>query len=602
MNAEPDHFRHLAAELLPVIHADDELVAASKPSGIDTGRLDAAGSDGLRELLPLLRPDVALGEPVNRLSRFESGVVVFCGDAALRDRLRGLWNAGKVIQEYVLVARGRVRKRTLTISGAPSRSDRSRHADEDRRESAGAEHRDRGAGAREGKRAGAALALRDRRSSRERGRAAHRSAPTSSGAIQVEVVHRGEHRLVLRCRTTLRSTHALKAALRAAGLHPLGDTRGGERGMRDRPQRACLHLQRVSFTHPFTGRAMRFNSPLPAGFEETAEGREPLEALLHKALARRIEMLLDDTTDAWRVLTGDAEGVPGVVLEKYADLLVMHLLDGRNLPPRADRQHLARLCQKWLNVRSVYPKLAPRDRSNLPPEEAAVLAPLRPLLGPTLDGPIIVTERGLRFETHPLDPLAAGIYLDHRVHRQRVRELAEGKHVLNLFAYTCAFSVAAVAGGAALVDSVDQSKRALDWGKRNFALNGLPLAPHRFLCDEVFDYLARAARRESVYDLIILDPPTFARMKRGKTTFHVENDLPSLVAAAMRLLAHDGTMLVASNFRSLSHARFQALVRQGTAGRRVRLFPASPLPADFAPDPQHHKAVWVKSEAGDLSG
>lgn len=579
------------SDLLGMLYEDDTLLVVSKPSGLDTSRLRDVDSIGLTEVLERLYPQRAPVEPVNRLSRFESGIVVLCREPSLRDRLRASWNAGKVHQEYILVARGRMSRRSMLLAA----SDDSRDMNADPATSRAAPlgmTTFRGQGGRK------KPDIRMRNTVRHHGRARGRSTATSSkDTVLVELIHRGEHRLVLRCRTGLRSTHALKAALRAAGLHPLGDTRGGDRARRDRPERTCLHLQRVSFTHPVTGRSVRLTAPQPVGFEETAEGQEPFELLLRKALARRLELMLDDTTDAWRVFCGDAEGVPGITLEKYADVLVMHLLDGRNLPPRAVRQHIARCCRRELGLRSVYAKISPRDRSHLPPDELIALTPGRPLWGSPVEGPVFVTERGLRFETHPLDPLATGIYLDHREHRRRVRELAEGKRVLNLFAYTCAFSVAAAAGGAASVVSVDQSKKSLEWGKRNFALNGLPLTPHRFLNDEVFEYLARAARRGEAYDLIIVDPPTFARMKRGKGRFHVEKDLPGLVAAGLGVLAPGGMMLVASNYRSMTHARFQSLVRQGTTGARVRLLPASPLPADFAADPQHHKAVWVRTES-----
>ncbi|GMU38102.1 MAG: hypothetical protein AMXMBFR22_22930 [Phycisphaerae bacterium] len=447
----------------------------------------------------------------------------------------------------------------------------------------------------------------------------------SGTRIDIEALHVGERRSVVRCRTAMRSMHALKAGLRAAGLHPLGDTRGGTRGLRDRPERACIHLRRVVFEHPGTRRVLPLIAPDPPGFAEVADGAEPLERVFDKALARRIECLLDDTTDAFRVLSGDAEGLPGVNVDKFGDVMVIHLLDGRNTPNRATRVALARLLHRTFDVAAVYQKIAPKDRSHLLAEEAEALVTDRPLAGRPTDPIVRVQERGLCFETHPLDPLAVGIYLDHRENRARVRELAAGQRVLNLFAYTCGFSVAAAAGDAAEVVSVDQSRKALAWGKINFALNNLmptpdargaetaddavsvaegsqddavPASPVRyaFYPDEVFDFLRRADRRSRKFDLIILDPPTFARMKKPKREFHIEKDLPELVRESLPLLEKGGTLFVSTNYRAMSGAKLLELIRAGARSRKLRVLSSPSLPADFSPDPHHHKAVFLRAD------
>ncbi len=564
----------LVQHLAPILHEDAAVTAVSKPAGIDVGRLAGFDSAGLTELLPRIYPGAEFGEPVNRLSRFESGVLVFVRDEALRDRLRALWNAGKVKQEVEAVARGRMKRPSLVLTPTV--------AAEEAVES-------KPPAGKRGGRAGRPVAkVKARRP---------KAAPSMSpDATKVQQVHEGAHRVVVRCRTTAKSTHALKAVLRSAGLHVLGDTRGGSRGLRDRPERTCLHVRRVAITHPVSGKPVTFTAPPSEGFKEAADEREPLDRILSKALARRMECLLDDTTDAFRILTGDAEGVPGVNVDKYGDVLVMHLLDGRNVPNRAERVALARSLMRTYRAAAVYQKIDPKDRSTLSAHEAEMLVTDRPLAGREVEPVVVVRERGLKFETHPLDPLAVGLYLDHRENRARVRALARGKPVLNLFAYTCGFSVAAAAGGAECVVSVDQSKRALEWGKVNFGLNGLPVGPHAFYPDEVYEFLRRADRRERRFDLIILDPPTFARMKKPKRTFHVVEDLPDLIRATLPLLAPRGVMFVATNFRTLPAAKFIELVRKNRSGRKLRVLETPPLPADFAADPHHHKAVFLQAE------
>ena len=99
-----------------------------------------------------------------------------------------------------------------------------------------------------------------------------------------------------------------------------------------------------------------------------------------------------------------------------------------------------------------------------------------------------------------------GLFLDQRDNRRRIRAQARGKDVLNLFAYTCGFSVAAAAGGAASTVSVDLSPKALEWGRANFALSHLDPSDHQFIKSDAFDYLRRAARQGKRFDIIILDP------------------------------------------------------------------------------------------------
>jgi len=106
-----------------------------------------------------------------------------------------------------------------------------------------------------------------------------------------------------------------------------------------------------------------------------------------------------------------------------------------------------------------------------------------------------VLENGIRFLVRPHDGHSTGLFLEHRDNRKRVRRLAAGRNMLNAFAYTCGFSVAAALGGAAGTVSVDVSKKYLEWGKCNFAANELNLADHRFICSDIFDYYRRARRR-----------------------------------------------------------------------------------------------------------
>ncbi|MDR1444774.1 MAG: class I SAM-dependent methyltransferase [Treponema sp.] len=154
---------------------------------------------------------------------------------------------------------------------------------------------------------------------------------------------------------------------------------------------------------------------------------------------------------------------------------------------------------------------------------------------------LAVEEGGLRFLVNLSDYLDTGLFPDRRRLRALIREDAAGKRVLNLFAYTCAFSVYAAAGGAASVDSVDLSGGYLDWGRRNFALNGISAGrAFRFIRADALRFLENAAGKR--WDLIILDPPAFSNSKKMTGTLDTRRDHPGLIARCLGLLAPGGRL------------------------------------------------------------
>lgn len=144
------------------------------------------------------------------------------------------------------------------------------------------------------------------------------------------------------------------------------------------------------------------------------------------------------------------------------------------------------------------------------------------------------------------DYLDTGLFLDHRNMRKIIADNARGKAVLNLFAYTCTASVHAGLGGAKSVTSVDLSQNYLDWGKKNFSLNGLPeLANYQFIAEDVFEWIKQHTEK---YDLIFIDPPTFSNSKKFKGTFDVQRDHVALINRAMNRLNADGVLYFSNNF------------------------------------------------------
>ena len=158
----------------------------------------------------------------------------------------------------------------------------------------------------------------------------------------------------------------------------------------------------------------------------------------------------------------------------------------------------------------------------------------------------IVEEGGLKFIINLSDYLDTGLFLDHRITRQMVRDSSKGRRVLNLFCYTCSFSVYAMAGGASIVHSVDLSNTYLKWAERNIALNFGEQANHVVVHADVLLYLKEL--KPGSFDLIILDPPTFSNSKRMNDFLDIQRDYATLINNCMRLLSPYGELFFSTNY------------------------------------------------------
>jgi 23S rRNA (cytosine1962-C5)-methyltransferase len=202
----------------------------------------------------------------------------------------------------------------------------------------------------------------------------------------------------------------------------------------------------------------------------------------------------------------------------------------------------------------------------------------------------IVRERGLRYEIDFSGGYSVGLFVDQRENRSFVRKAAPVR-VLNCFAYTCSFSVAAAIGGARTV-SVDLSQKSLERGGQNFALNNLPVTAHQFIADDVFEVLPRLARKAEKFDLIVLDPPTFSRSHRGKT-FKVQSDFESLLAETLKVACRDARILLSTNCAMLNQRALEVMARFCLkAARRAGTFHSEPRPRDFPPN-SGANSIWL---------
>lgn len=292
----------------------------------------------------------------------------------------------------------------------------------------------------------------------------------------------------------------------------------------------------------------------------------PMRDLLHAALKRRAA-LLTPQTNAVRLVDGEGDGFPDVFLETFADRWLVSTTQG-GFPRAFERSD-----------KPVYWKRLDQHQKEAPVH----------ISGPEVQEPFLIRENGAAFEISFQSGYSQGIFLDQRDNRAEVRSrMKPGLRLLNTFAYTGAFSVAAALGGAETT-TLDLSQPYLDWAKRNFTHNGLDPAAHHYCKGDTFHWLRRFAKQGRQFDAIVLDPPTFSRDEKGKV-FRVETDYGELVTLALSCLAPGGWMLCCTNCRKLDDFEFDRQIL-GASAKRLQLR-RSEMPSDFTGDP-YLKSVWV---------
>src|SRR5690606_18220419 len=268
-------------------------------------------------------------------------------------------------------------------------------------------------------------------------------------------------------------------------------------------------------------------------------------------------------TSAFRLVNGAGDGLPGLTIDAYGRFAVLNVYDAA-LVERVDQFARALL---GMGFSGIYEKR--RVRADLRTQDAERLAPSGPILGEAAPETFLVDENGMNVHIELEDGLSTGLFVDMRDNRLRARSWARGGRVLNLFCYTCSFSVSAALSGA-MTTNVNLSAKALARGRANFEGNGLDPNQHRFLKEDAMKFLARATRRGERYDFIVLDPPSFATV--GKGTFNVKNQYGQAVALSLRVLEPGGRLLCVTNHTKTTPAALVATIRAAAdeVGTRLR--------------------------------
>ncbi|MCW5912948.1 MAG: class I SAM-dependent rRNA methyltransferase [Cyclobacteriaceae bacterium] len=312
-----------------------------------------------------------------------------------------------------------------------------------------------------------------------------------------------------------------------------------------------------------------------------APGPAIYNSKIEKALAVRLEAgVLSHSTNACRLVHGEGDGLPGLIVDIYHDVAIVQ---AHSAGMHHDRMHIAEavkavLTQASLNVGAVYYKsLLDKTGSEYLLGMAAV--------------PHVVLEHGSKFYVDWEEGQKTGFFLDQRENRKLLGEMAKGKTVLNTFCYTGGFSVYALQNEAKLVHSVDASEKAVALTRKNLALNGYDPNVHECVASDTFDFLKD---KKDVYELVILDPPAFAKHKDAR--HQAVKGYQRLNAEAMKMIKPGGIIFTFSCSQVVDRQLFyDTVVSAGIqAGRPIKVLHHLSQPADHPVSLYHPEGEYLK--------
>lgn len=513
---------------------DDHLLVADKPAGLNTHSPSPFAGEGLYEWLRDREPRWASLAIIHRLDKQTSGLIVFAKSVVANQSLTAQFAERRVRKKYRLLTDGRVPRREMVV-----RSNLQRSGDK------------------------------------------YKSATEGQFAeTRFKVIEERVGRTIVEAEPRTGRTHQIRVHASESGFPILGDTLYGG----SPANRIQLHSAELAFAHPASGKELCFESP--ADFS------------LDPRIALRGALVEVEQTQAYRVVHGASDGHEGW----YVDRLGAFLLSSSASPLTADQERA--LADFAAGTKGRYHKVLTRGAASAGFD---FLNPLH-VNGVVAAERFLVRENSAHFELSFREGYSIGLFLDQRDNRRRfltkyvapdffLFENVLQPEILNTFAYTCGFSVCAARGGARTT-SIDLSRKYLEWGRRNFQHNNIPLEGHDFIYGDVFEWLRRLAKKQRSFDAVILDPPTASR-SREHGFFVADKDYGKLVTAALPLLKPEGVLLACTNAARLRPEAFVDTVKRAicSAGRGVFKEHYVPQPPDFPisrEEPAHLKTIWLK--------
>ena len=300
-------------------------------------------------------------------------------------------------------------------------------------------------------------------------------------------------------------------------------------------------------------------------------------ACLERAVRSRSWIDFGDTNVA-RLVNAEGDGLPGLTVDQYGDYLMVQYYTPaweRHLPT------IAVALQEVYAPLGIYAKFRTQETRKLAAGKKQTPAQGRLLSGVAAPDDFIVVENGLRYRVDLVKDLNTGLFHDQRRNRLEFRHLSAGCRVLNLFAYTGAFSVAAAAGGATQVTSVDVSGRYLDWARKNFHLNEIAAEDHEFVTGDCFAELDRLQKAGRYFDIVLMDPPSFSTTRKSR--FTTSGGTAELVQKALGTLTTGGLLVTSSNLQKMPLDAYLKELRKGslTAGYQLQVIKVAGQAEDF---------------------
>lgn len=318
--------------------------------------------------------------------------------------------------------------------------------------------------------------------------------------------------------------------------------------------------------------------------QEVGELDQPFfEKLFIQAKQKRQMYYQETSTTAFRLFNGEGDGLGGLTIDLYERYVVFSWYN-ETLITKKDL-----ILQAF---QAVFPEvIGAYEKNRFPgnqPESQWIFGEKAP-------EPLLIKENNVTYATYLDEGLMTGIFLDQKeVRGALVDGLAIGKRVLNMFSYTGAFSVAAAMGGALETTSVDLAKRSLDKTREQFLVNGIDPETQKIYVMDTFDYFKYAKKKGQTFDLIVLDPPSFARNK--KKTFSVAKNYGELIEDSLDLIEEKGTIIASTNAANLSIQQFSQIIEKAMLKKKVKFVKTATyqLPADFSTLPSFSEGNYLK--------
>ena len=309
------------------------------------------------------------------------------------------------------------------------------------------------------------------------------------------------------------------------------------------------------------------------------------EKKIRNALNQRAHLFQSEETNAFRVFNGEGDGIGGLTIDYFAGY---YLVTWYSMGIYQFHQFVYEALEKLADPEAIYQKKRFDTKGQYLEEDDFVS-------GTRASFPLIVKENGVQFAIYLNDGAMVGIFLDQREVRKRIRDhYAKGKTVLNTFSYTGAFSVYAALGGAVKTTSVDLANRSMPKTIEQFSVNGIDYEAQDIIVEDVFKYFKYAVKKELKFDMVILDPPSFARSK--KFTFSAAKDYKNLLKEAISITEKGGVIVASTNCSTFGMKKFKQFIDTAFAemNGKYTILEEHSLPEDFKTISEFKEGNYLK--------